>query len=384
MSAAAEGPGKSNTAAEGPGKSNTAAEGPGKSNTAAEGPGQSNAVSKPDSTALLHVSRLRVEYPVPHRPPFRAVDNVTLTIAPGETVGLVGESGSGKTTIANTVLGFVPPAAGTITFDGHDITRVTGTQRRQLSALLQVVFQDPYSSLNPARTIGQTLTETLRPHGSRPKPRIAERVAAILDRVGLDPAAAGRYPSQFSGGQRQRIAIARALIIKPRLVICDEPVSSLDLSVQAQVLNLLRSLQDELGVSYLFISHDLAVIRHISTRIIVLYQGRVMEAGPAATVCDHPIHPYTRALLQSVPVPNPELQRARRASRQRGTPGPADTVKPESCQFAPRCPLAADICRQQQPQQELTGDGSLVACHRWRELSPRGTRPPNPLAGLPA
>jgi oligopeptide/dipeptide ABC transporter ATP-binding protein len=338
-----------------------------------------SAVSELDSTALLQVSQLQVEYPVPHRPPFRAVDDVTLTIAPGETVGLVGESGSGKTTIANTILGFVPPAAGTITFDGHDITRVTGSQRRRLnapdrrwlSARLQVIFQDPYSSLNPARTIGQTLAETLRPHGSLPKPRIAERVAAILDRVGLEPAAAGRYPSQFSGGQRQRIAIARALIIQPRLVICDEPVSSLDLSVQAQVLNLLRSLQDELGVSYLFISHDLAVIRHISTRIIVLYQGRVMEAGPAAAVCDHPVHPYTRALLQSVPLPNPELQRARRTTRQPSTPGHPSTPDPGSCQFAPRCPWAIDICRQQQPQQELTGESSQVACHRWREVSAR-------------
>ena len=318
---------------------------------------------------LLSVEHLRVEYPVRHRAPFRAVDDVTFAIGPRETVGLVGESGSGKTTIASAVLGFVPAASGTITFDGEDIVGATRDRRRRLSASLQVVFQDSYSSLNPSRTIGRTLSETLRPHQPASRPVVADRVASILERVGLDPAAADRYPNQFSGGQRQRIAIARALIVRPRLVICDEPVSSLDLSVQAQVLNLLRSLQDELGLSYLFISHDLAVVRHISTRVVVLYRGRVMEAGPAAVVYDHPAHPYTRALLQSVPVPNPSLQRERRAARQRGTPDLPSTAKAESCQFAPRCPWAADVCREQQPPQELTGEGVLVACHRWRELA---------------
>ena len=318
---------------------------------------------------LLRVDHLRVEYPVRSRQRFRAVDDVTFAIGPGETVGLVGESGSGKTTIANAVLGFVPAAAGTITFDGEDIVGATRAHRRRLSASLQVVFQDPYSSLNPSRTIGKTLAETLRPHGSPPKPEVAARVASILERVGLEPAAADRYPNQFSGGQRQRIAIARALIVRPRLVICDEPVSSLDLSVQAQVLNLLRSLQDELGLSYLFISHDLAVVRHISMRVVVLYRGRVMETGPAAAVYDRPAHPYTRALLQSVPIPNPDLQRARRAARQRSTPDPGGTLKPESCQYAARCPWAIDVCREQQPAAELTRDGALVACHRWREFA---------------
>ena len=209
---------------------------------------------------LLGIDRLRVEYPVRGRPPLRAVDDVTISIEPGETVGLVGESGSGKTTIASAVLGFVPAAAGSITFDGEDIVGASRDRRRLLSASLQVVFQNPYSSLNPARTIGKTLAETLRPHGSPPRAEVAEMVASILDRVGLDPAAADRYPGQFSGGQRQRIAIARALIAAPRLVICDEPVSSLDLSVQAQVLNLLRSLQAELGLSYLFISDRKSVV----------------------------------------------------------------------------------------------------------------------------
>jgi oligopeptide/dipeptide ABC transporter ATP-binding protein len=333
---------------------------------------------------LLRVDRLRVEYPVRNRPPFRAIDGVTFAIGPGETVGLVGESGSGKTTIANAVLGFAPVAAGTITFDGENVVGAGRDRRRRLSASLQVVFQDPYSSLNPARTIGKTLAETLRPHGSPPKPEAAQRVASILERVGLDPAAAHRYPGQFSGGQRQRIAIARALIVRPRLVICDEPVSSLDLSVQAQVLNLLRSLQEELGLSYLFISHDLAVVRHISTRVVVLYRGRVMEAGPAAVVYNQPAHPYTRALVQSVPIPNPSLQRARHTARQRSTPDLQGPLQPESCPFATRCPWAVDVCREQQPPEELTSEGVLVACHRWRELAapPSGHQSgPAPAAG---
>jgi oligopeptide/dipeptide ABC transporter ATP-binding protein len=324
---------------------------------------------------LLGVDHLRVEYPVRRRPPLRAVDDVTFAIGARETVGLVGESGSGKTTIANAVLGFVPAATGTITFDGEDIVGASRERRRRLSASLQVVFQNPYSSLNPARSIGKTLAETLRPHGSPSKSETAGRVAAILERVGLDPAAADRYPNQFSGGQRQRIAIARALIVRPRLVICDEPVSSLDLSVQAQVLNLLRGLQDELGLSYLFISHDLAVVRHISTRIVVLYRGTVMETGSAAVVYNHPAHPYTRALLQSAPIPNPDLQRARRASRQRSTPDLPGAVKQQSCQFAPRCPWAAEICRERQPPAELTSEGALVACHRWRELAATAPAP---------
>jgi oligopeptide/dipeptide ABC transporter ATP-binding protein len=318
---------------------------------------------------LLAVDHLRVEYPVRRRGQVRAVDNVAFAIGSGETVGLVGESGSGKSSIANAVLGFAPVSAGSIAFGGEDIVGASRDRRRRLSASLQVVFQNPYSSLNPARTIGQTLSETLRPHGTSSKPEAGERVASILERVGLDPAAADRYPHQFSGGQRQRIAIARALIVRPRLVICDEPVSSLDLSVQAQVLNLLRSFQDELGLSYLFISHDLAVVRHIATRVVVLYRGRVMEAGPAAVVYDHPAHPYTRALLQSAPIPDPSRQRARRAARERSTPDLPGPEQPESCQFAARCPWAVDLCRERQPAAELTGEGVLVACHRWREVT---------------
>jgi oligopeptide/dipeptide ABC transporter ATP-binding protein len=322
--------------------------------------------------ALLEIDDLTVEYHVGSRkPPFRAVDGVSLPIAPKETLGLVGESGSGKSTIGRAILGLVPVAGGRIGFAGRDITHAGYKERRSLSADLQVVFQDPYSSLNPACTIGQTLSESLRPHGLPSKAEVQERVASMLERVGLPADAANRYPAQFSGGQRQRIAIARALMVGPRLVICDEPVSSLDLSVQAQVLNLLRELQDAFKLSYMFISHDLSVVRHVSHRIAVVYRGRLMEFGPASSVYDHPAHPYTAALLAAAPLPDPELQRRGRLTRPKVTTGGAALLTPNSCQFAPRCPLATDICRRQQPELERTPAGSLVACHHWPGMGRR-------------
>ena len=269
-----------------------------------------------DDDALLDVRGLTVEYAVGRqRPPLRAVDGVDLRIGARETVGLVGESGSGKSTIGRAILGLVPVAAGTVRFDGADITRASQRQRRSLSSELQVIFQDPYSSLNPTRSIGDTLAETLR--AQRGRSDVAARVRTMLERVGLPADAARRYPAHFSGGQRQRIAIARALMASPRLVICDEAVSALDLSVQAQVLNLLRELQHELGLSYLFISHDLAVVRHVSHRIVVLYRGQVVEQGRAADVYANPQHAYTQALLEAAPAPDPDVQRARREARLR-------------------------------------------------------------------
>jgi oligopeptide/dipeptide ABC transporter ATP-binding protein len=327
------------------------------------------------ASRLLEVDDLTVEYHVGSRkPPFRAVDGVSLTIGPKETLGLVGESGSGKSTIGRAVLGLVPVTDGTVHFAEKDITHASYKDRRQLSAMLQVVFQDPYSSLNPARTIGQTLSESLRPHRLTDKAEAAVRVASMLERVGLPADAATRYPAQFSGGQRQRIAIARALMVSPRLVICDEPASSLDKSVQAQVLNLLRELQEDLQLSYLFISHDLAVVRHVSHRTMVLYRGRVMEYGRAANVYERPTHPYTEALLGAAPLPDPEEQRKRQAARVRtsnitSSPSPAYT----SCYFAPRCPHAAEVCWRQKPKLEATFDDGLVACHRWRELIGQAT-----------
>ncbi len=322
---------------------------------------------------LLEISRLTVEFAGRRRRrTVRAVDDVSLTVGARETVGLVGESGSGKSTIGRAVLGLVPVTSGTISFAGDDITHARYAERRRLGRELQVVFQDPYSSLNPTRTIGQTLTETLRAQSDAGKEEAAARVSTMLERVGLPADAAQRYPARFSGGQRQRIAIARALMAQPRLVICDEPTSALDLSVQAQVLNLLRELQDEFQLGYLFISHDLAVVRHLSHRIVVLYQGRIMEQGPAAQVYERPTHPYTRALIEAAPVPDPRDQRRRRALRLRQAPVSHAPVPENACPFAPRCPHAIDLCRTARPLLEPMPSGGMVACHRWQELATTG------------
>jgi ABC-type glutathione transport system ATPase component len=247
---------------------------------------------------LLSVEGLSVVYPRRRRSPTStAVNNVSFSIAPGETVGLVGESGSGKSSIGRAVLGLAPVTAGSIHLEDRDITYATGRQRRALAADIQVVFQDPYSSLNPVRTVGQTLRETFRAAVPDGGVDVGERVASVLERVGLSNDVASRYPNQFSGGQRQRIAIARALIASPRLVICDEPVSALDLSIQAQILNLLRGMQRDLGLSFLFISHDLAVVRYMSHRIMVMSNSVIVEAGDASEVYASPRDPYTRRLL---------------------------------------------------------------------------------------
>jgi ABC-type glutathione transport system ATPase component len=246
--------------------------------------------------SLLEVRDLTVEYPGG----CRAVEGASLSVAAGETLGLVGESGSGKSSICLAILGLAPVAGGSIVFDGQEITAAGRRERRALGRDLQVVFQDPYSSLNPARTIGQALSEPLEVHSRLPSAARRQRVAQMLDRVGLPSSAIDRYPAEFSGGQRQRVCIARALMLSPRLVLCDEPVSALDLSVQAQILNLLADLQRELSVGYLFVSHDLAVVRYLATHITVLYQGQVRESGTAEQVCGHPSDPYTKALLAAV------------------------------------------------------------------------------------
>jgi peptide/nickel transport system ATP-binding protein len=255
--------------------------------------------------SLLEVRDLVVEYPAANgagsrRGGFRAVDGVSLSVAEGETLGLVGESGSGKSSICLAVLGLAPATSGTIVFGGQDITHATRRERRALGRDLQVVFQDPYSSLNPARTIGQALSEPLEVHAQLSAGERRKRVGEMLDRVGLPSSAVARYPAEFSGGQRQRIAIARALMLSPRLVICDEPVSALDLSVQAQILNVLADLQRELSVGYLFVSHDLAVVRYLASHVTVLYRGEVKESGTVQQVCGHPSDPYTKALLAAV------------------------------------------------------------------------------------
>ena len=263
--------------------------------------------------ALLQVKDLRVNFPQGRGKVFQALKGISLDIQPGETVGLVGESGSGKTTVGRVILGLTEATSGDVWFEGENITHASRERRRTLGRDIQVVFQDPYGSLNPARTIGDTLAEPLMNDKSLTGKDVSERVAEVLQQVGMPTDTASRYPGMFSGGQRQRIAIARAVIAKPRLIVCDEPVSALDLSVQAQVLNLLKSLQQSMGLAMLFISHDLTVVRHVSHRTVVLYRGDIVEQGDAGQVHDHPEHPYTRALLAAAPVPDPLIQRERRA-----------------------------------------------------------------------
>ena len=341
----------------------------------ATGPRLPNASPSP----LLAVRDLTVEYQTHRRrPAVRALSRVSLEIPVGSTVGLVGESGSGKTTLGRAVLGLTRVTSGTITFDGQEITRMNDRGRRRLSRDLQVVFQDPYSSLNPTLSVGATLTETLRAGRDVSRNQAQAEVRSMLERVGLDADADRRYPVEFSGGQRQRIAIARAVLTSPRLVICDEPTSSLDLSVQAQVLNLLQRLQAEMGISYLFISHNLSVVHHVSSFIVVLYSGQIMEYGDADAVYARPEHPYTQTLLSAEPVPDPAIQRTRRAARRRARVERSVTAAgtTRGCPFVARCPYAADICSELRPDLEATPSGSLVACHRWRELPQLSGRQP--------
>jgi peptide/nickel transport system ATP-binding protein len=323
---------------------------------------------------LLAARGLSVEFKVRRQSRFRAVDGVDLTVFRGETLGLVGESGSGKTTIARAILGLEPAAEGVISFEGQDITQARYRQRRELSTDLQAVFQDPFSQLNPTRTIGETLAEPVRVHRKVGRAQLRQQVDQMLSIVGLPASAADRYPAQFSGGQRQRIAIARALMLEPKLVICDEPTSSLDLSVQAQVLNVLADLQERIGVSYLLVSHDLAVVRLIADRIVVLYRGQIMEEGPAEAVCNTPRHPYTQMLLDSVPVPDPETQRQRRLARAQKpavAAASAENIEPASCPFAARCAHATSECCTVRPTREVLASGAVVACHHWREIADR-------------
>jgi ABC-type glutathione transport system ATPase component len=267
-------------------------------------------------SALLDVQNLKVEYPAKgfRAQPFLALKGVSIDIRPGETVGLVGESGSGKTTLGRAVLGLAPVTGGSIVYDGKDISHLHRRERRALSSEIQVVFQDPYSSLNPSLTIEQILAEPLTARGVAGD-RARARVRDLLDRVGLPANAAGRLPREFSGGQRQRIAIARALALDPKLIVCDEPVSALDLSTQARVLDLFIDIQERTGVAYLFISHDLAVVRHISHRVAVMYRGEIVETGDGDQVTARPEHPYTQRLFLAAPVPNPDEQEKRRHAR---------------------------------------------------------------------
>jgi oligopeptide/dipeptide ABC transporter ATP-binding protein len=324
-----------------------------------------------DAGPVLDVKNLVVRYGRPGRKNMAApaVNGVSFTVGRGETVGLVGESGSGKTTIGKAILGLQAATDGTISYDGRDITHASVRERRALGSELRAVFQDPYSSLNPRLTIGATLAEPLRIRGvSREDADL--RARAMLEKVGLPADAADRFPRQFSGGQRQRIAVARALICEPSLVVCDEPVSALDLSTQAQVLNLLADLRTENDLSYLFIAHDIAVVSFLAQRVIVLYRGEIMESGPSREVTETPRHPFTRALVAASPVPRPAEQAERRAIREALTIGAtgAASVSATGCPFAARCPAATELCRTVRPALLEVG-GVEVACHAWDPTS---------------
>ncbi len=316
---------------------------------------------------LLEVKNLKVHFPVQHglfshgREFVKAVDDVSLSIAPGETLGLVGESGCGKTTLGRAILRLIEPKAGSIALDGEDITRLGGDALRQRRRKFQMIFQDPYGSLNPRLTVSEIIGEAIDIH------RLADSSAArrarindLLRDVGLDASHAERYPHEFSGGQRQRIGIARALAVEPKLIICDEPVSALDVSVQAQIVNLLMDLQQQRGLAYLFIAHDLAVVEHISHRVMVMYLGRAVEIAEAKKLVRAPKHPYTQALLSAVPVVDPDSKRRRIM-----LPGdvPSPIAPPLGCTFHPRCPMKELRCESEIPALREVEPGHWVSCH---------------------
>ncbi|WP_067619274.1 ABC transporter ATP-binding protein [Alicyclobacillus acidiphilus] len=318
------------------------------------------------SDTLIEVRELRKHFPIRRgvlqrvTGHVRAVDGVGFRVGKGETLGVVGESGCGKSTMGRSILRLIEPTSGTVEFQGKNILNLSKADMQLMRRQMQIVFQDPYASLNPRFTVAKTLMEPMIVHKLHDKATRMSRVKSLLERVGLDPDYAERFPHEFSGGQRQRIGIARALTLNPKLLILDEPVAALDVSVQSQVLNLLKDLQDEFALTYLFIAHDLSVVRHISDRVLVLYLGRMAELADTDSIFSDPLHPYTKALLSAVPIPDPDVRRERIILKG-DLPSPANP--PKGCPFHTRCPVAAQICREQVPEWREAKQGHFVACH---------------------
>ena len=310
---------------------------------------------------LLEVKGLKKYFPLSRHRVLRAVDDVSFQIEEGETFGLVGESGCGKTTLGRTIIGLYPATAGEIRFEGRDITHLKGKEAYRITKDIQMIFQDPYASLNPRMTVADIVAEGLDLHGMYRGAERQKRIYELLDMVGMLPEHASRFPHEFSGGQRQRVGIARALAVEPKLIICDEPISALDVSIQAQVINLLKNLQKELGLTYLFIAHDLAMVEHISSRIGVMYLGSMVEMGSSHELMESPKHPYTKALLSAVPFADPDASRARKRIHLAGeVPSPISIGK--GCKFQTRCPFCTERCRQEMPPMRETGEGRFCAC----------------------
>ena len=321
-----------------------------------------------ENNVLLRVENLKMYFPI-YRGIIRqqvgavhAVDDMSFEVFKGETLGLVGESGCGKSTTGRVILQLYRPTAGKVFFDGIDLTALKGEPLRRMRRRMQMIFQDPYASLNPRMTIGDIVGEPFLVHGTVPRSEVRDRVADLLKLVNLNPDFASRYPHEFSGGQRQRIGIARALALQPAFIVCDEPISALDVSIQAQVVNLLEDLQKEFGLTYLFIAHDLSMVRHISDRVAVMYLGVIVELADRFELYHHPLHPYTQALLSAVPIPDPVAEQKRqRIILQGDVPSPVNP--PSGCRFRTRCPLAQAVCAEAKPEFREISPGHWVACH---------------------
>jgi oligopeptide transport system ATP-binding protein len=325
---------------------------------------------------FLEIQNLKTHFPVERGIVFRrrvgtvrAVDGVTLSLKQGEILGLVGESGCGKSTLGRTILQLIPPTEGTVILAGRNLTQLRGEQLRSARADFQMIFQDPYASLNPRMTIFDALAEAIRSHKRVPRRELPARVSELMTKVGLSPRFLKKYPHEFSGGQRQRIAIARALAVEPQLMIADEPVSALDVSIQAQIINLLAKLSREMHLTLVFISHDLSVVRHIADRIAVMYLGKIVEIGPATRVFERPLHPYTRALVSAVPIPDPAREKQRQRIILAGDP-PSPINPPSGCPFHPRCLYATADCARIVPQLESFDAEQQASCIRMREINP--------------